>query len=778
MKTKLSLAAGLIITGLAFPSVTFANQVPGSTFVHLFEWQWNDIATECETFLGPKGFAAVQVSPPQKSVDNPAWWSRYQPVSYSFEGRSGNRQEFQSMVQRCNAAGVDIYLDAVINHMAAGNRSFPEVPFGANDFHTCTSDINYSDRWSIQNCDLVGLNDLKTESEYVRQKIADYMNDAISMGGAGFRIDAAKHIPAADIAAIKSKLNGSPYIFQEVIGAGGEPVQPSEYTYIGDVTEFNFARTIGPRFKQGGINQLQGIGSWSGWLSSENAVTFVTNHDEERHNPGQVLSHQDFGNLYMLGNVFTLAYPYGYPKVMSGYYFNNNFDAGPPPSGVHSGNSCGFDGGNWVCEHKWRGVANMVAFRHHTAAEWRVTNWWDDGYNQIAFGRGGLGFVVINRDDSKAIDQGFQTGMPEGEYCNVIAGDYDAATGICDGPTVAVDSSGWAHFTVTQHDAAAIHVGAKVCAGCSNPTPGPTPVPDSAVSATALCVDNRSGLNHPNLYYWDALPAGSIADASWPGAAMSANGDFFCHDLGVVVDSVKVIFSDNGAQQTDDLIASSGQCYSNGQWRALQDCGFTVNSEDGGNTEPEPVTQSRVCYDNAAGHTQPTLYYWDVVAGEPVADATWPGVVMTHEEGLYCYDFGTDVQSVNLIFSSVGANQSADLATAAPNLCYQSGQWQPLTSCGAVPVAGGDEAWYFRGTPNGWGLTALRYDADTGLYSTVQSFQGEESPARFKIDDGTWTDTYPVSDYQVGDNASYQIDFNSVTKQITVSNSLVGTAHE
>ncbi len=30
----------------------------------------------------------------------------------------------------------------------------------------------------------------------LRQKIADYMNDAISMGVAGFRIDAAKHIPA------------------------------------------------------------------------------------------------------------------------------------------------------------------------------------------------------------------------------------------------------------------------------------------------------------------------------------------------------------------------------------------------------------------------------------------------------------------------------------------------------------------------------------------------------------------------------------------------------
>lgn len=40
-------------------------------FVHLFEWSWDDIAKECEDWLGPKGFDAVQVSPPTVS------WSCY-----------------------------------------------------------------------------------------------------------------------------------------------------------------------------------------------------------------------------------------------------------------------------------------------------------------------------------------------------------------------------------------------------------------------------------------------------------------------------------------------------------------------------------------------------------------------------------------------------------------------------------------------------------------------------------------------------------------------------
>lgn len=654
MKFKKYFPAGLLFcSGLLSATPTMAEVVPRTAFVHLFEWRWDDVATECETFLGPKGFSAVQVSPPQKSVDHSAWWARYQPISYSFEGRSGTRAQFVDMVQRCKAAGVDIYLDAVINHMAAQDRYFPEVPFNANDFHTCTGDINYSDRWSIQNCDLVGLNDLKTESDYVRQKIADYMNDAISMGVAGFRIDAAKHIPAADIAAIKNKLNGNPYIFQEVIGSAGEPVKTSEYTYIGDVTEFNFARTIGPKFKNGGIKDLNGIGSWSGWLPSDSAVTFVTNHDEERHNPGQVLSHQDFGNLYFLGNVFTLAYPYGYPKIMSGYYFND-FDAGPPSTGVHSGNACGFDGGDWVCEHKWRGVANMVAFRNHTAAEFRVTNWWDDGNNQIAFGRGGLGFVVINRDDSKGINQTLLTGMPAGEYCDIIAGNFDEQSGSCSGPTVQVDSQGYAHFTVSAHDAAAIHVGAKVGQGCT---------------------------------------------------------------IG---------------------------------------CGDTGGSSN-----------TKVCFDNQQNFSQPTLYYWNVSASEPVANASWPGVAMSAEGGRYCHDFGVNLVSLNVIFSDQGNNQSADLSPSNPNLCYQSGVWTALTNCLSAST-GGEQIWYFRGTSNGRGLTQMQYDAQSGLYRTTQSFNGEDSPARFKIDDGNWSESYPSADYQVGDHATYSITFDGNTKAISV----------
>lgn len=65
----------------------------------------------------------MQVSPPSKHIaaDGYPWWQRYQPVSYSLDGsRSGSESEFKEMVDKCNNVGVRIYVDAVINHMAAG----------------------------------------------------------------------------------------------------------------------------------------------------------------------------------------------------------------------------------------------------------------------------------------------------------------------------------------------------------------------------------------------------------------------------------------------------------------------------------------------------------------------------------------------------------------------------------------------------------------------------------------------------------------------------------
>src|SRR4051794_20697069 len=278
---------------------------PGAhdVIVHLFEWPWASVANECTTVLGPKGFGAVQVSPPQEHVVLPGkgypWWQDYQPVSYQLTSRRGDRSTFANMVATCHAAGVKIYVDAILNHMAGGastgagsggssytQYAYPSVPYGSGDFHHCGRNgnddiVNWSDRWEVQNCELVDLADLATESSYVRGKLTGYLDDLVSLGVDGFRVDAAKHVPTADLSAIIGPVTGDPYVYQEVIeGGAGEPA-PEEYAGIGDVTEFRYGDVVGGAFKDGNLANLADLAG-SMRLGSGDAIAFIDNHDTQR----------------------------------------------------------------------------------------------------------------------------------------------------------------------------------------------------------------------------------------------------------------------------------------------------------------------------------------------------------------------------------------------------------------------------------------------------------------------------------------------------------------
>ena len=72
-------------------------------------------------------------------------------------------------------------------------------------------------RQNVQNCDLLGLADLDTESPAVCSRLAAYMSRLKYIGVAGFRIDAAKHMPAADVAHILEEAQiADAFVFQVV----------------------------------------------------------------------------------------------------------------------------------------------------------------------------------------------------------------------------------------------------------------------------------------------------------------------------------------------------------------------------------------------------------------------------------------------------------------------------------------------------------------------------------------------------------------------------------
>ncbi|MDP5215109.1 alpha-amylase family protein [Pseudoalteromonas tunicata] len=489
-----------------FPSISI--HAAPTTFVHLFEWNWQDVATECETFLGPKGYAAVQVSPPNEHVTGSQWWTRYQPVSYQLQSRGGNRTAFANMVSRCQAVGVDIYVDAVINHMAAGSGrgvagsafSAKQYPiYSPQDFHT-TCTINGEDygnnAWRVQHCELVGLPDLNTASSYVQDTLAEFLNDLVGLGVKGMRLDASKHMPAGDIASILAKVNGSPLIFQEVIDQGAEAVSASEYFNNGLVTEFKYSTELGRTFKTGKLAWLSQFGEVWGMMPSHKAVVFVDNHDNQRGHggAGNVITFED-GKLYELANIFMLAYPYGYPKVMSSYNFHHDTDAGAPGESIHQNGQVNCTIQGWQCEHRKDMIAGAVDFRNNTTAAWQVSNWWDNGNNQIAFSRGAEGFVAINRESSSLMAT-LQTGLAQGEYCDVLQGRISADKTQCFGQTILVNSAGFTSLSVSAMNAIAVHKQSRLEPLNETPTMQRTVVMIKAQTQAGQDMFIRGGIDH------------------------------------------------------------------------------------------------------------------------------------------------------------------------------------------------------------------------------------------------------------------------------------------
>jgi alpha-amylase len=495
---------------------TSGRAAAGDVFVHLFEWRWTDIARECENVLGPAGYKGVQISPPSEHaiVRNAGaffpWWQRYQTVSYKLDqSRSGTEAELRDMVARCKAVGVDIYADVVINHMTAGNGtgsagtvytkySYPAVPYTQLDFNTACSINSYADALQVQNCELVGLSDLQTSLESVRTKIANYLIALNTLGIAGYRVDAAKHVPAADLEAIMSKVNAAataagrpkPYVFLEIIYGTGDAVTPQQYYGVGyasggstDITDFTYGNRISDAFLgRNGFTLFGALQAFSNeLLPSDKSVVFIDNHDTQR---GSALFYAD--STYELAAVMMFGHGHGYASLMSSFGFDRSGqltrDAGPASDG--NGNTIPIynpDGSSkctttigtaqvtsWICEHRRPAILNMVAFRRNTAGapttncgrgDFRI----ESDANRIAFCRDGKGFVAISVSATAGTTT-LPTLLPAGSYCNVAQHTYTRASGsspaTCSGAAVVVASDGTASISLTRRSAVALHTAA------------------------------------------------------------------------------------------------------------------------------------------------------------------------------------------------------------------------------------------------------------------------------------------------------------------------------
>ena len=169
------------------------------------------------------------------------------------------RDQFKTMVTKCRQAGVKVYVDAVINHTDGpgahlvrrrGLHAIRLLPTTIpDDFHfkvgECPSGDggiqDFNNKLQVFKCNLVGLEDLRTETDKVQDaagRVPEQARSAMASRGSGWTR------PSTSVRTtwtrIYSRLNKTkdgvkPYWALEVFGGGPGILSPEAFTRSGDV---------------------------------------------------------------------------------------------------------------------------------------------------------------------------------------------------------------------------------------------------------------------------------------------------------------------------------------------------------------------------------------------------------------------------------------------------------------------------------------------------------------------------------------------------------------
>jgi alpha-amylase len=401
---------------VALSLVVAASTASADVILHAFNWRYADVQARADQ-IQAAGYRMVLVAPAYKS-EGGAWWARYQPQDLRLVHHPlGDTTAFRNMVTALQQRGIRVYADVVMNHMAneAFKRSDLNYPgsavlstyaantpyynglrlfgdlrnnlFGAGDFGPARCIGDYNSVFEVQTWRLcggggdVGLPDLIGNSWVVSQQ-QQYLQALKAMGVRGFRIDAAKHMPASYINAVLTPtIKSGMHVFGEVITNGGAGT--SEYDrflapYLRDTDhgayDFPLHNQMRAAFGFGGrMSQLVDPLAFGQALQPSRAITFTITHD--------IPNNGGFRYLIMDPTDETLAYAYimgrngGVPMV----YTDNN----------ESGDN------RWV--NAWNRSDLRAMIRFHNAVQGSDQQVLAHGDCFIVFRRGNQGIVAINK---------------------------------------------------------------------------------------------------------------------------------------------------------------------------------------------------------------------------------------------------------------------------------------------------------------------------------------------------------------------------------------------
>lgn len=311
---------------------TFQITPKSDVFMQGFYWNstpggiWYDSLTTLAPRLAAAGFGAVWYPSPSKGSAG-GYSMGYDPYDHydfgefnqkgSIETRFGSRQELMNSISAFHSLGIQVFADAVMEHMNGGEQKIPyeckpypgfpdsayllfNYPAGSGRFRKDAS-FFYP---NLQTCDVNppyhGPDDpifkfgetLAHDKSKVKDSLAvwgQYLRNVL--GFDGFRLDAVKHVDPFFIGPWLQQVNTGGYAVAEYYGSTSEIATWLHYcqnVFGGDVSMFDFPLRFSLKDMcdntSGGydLTWLDGAGLVNAGISGFDVATFVDNHDLDR----------------------------------------------------------------------------------------------------------------------------------------------------------------------------------------------------------------------------------------------------------------------------------------------------------------------------------------------------------------------------------------------------------------------------------------------------------------------------------------------------------------
>ena len=281
-------------------------EMKNGAILHAWMWSFNTI-TEHMDEIAEAGYTSIQTEPMSKIKVNDAngkkftenWYYVYQPTNTSIGNFVvGSEDDLKVMTAAAHAHGIRIIVDVVANHFTADWNAIDSDWQKSEYFHARNScsgsggdNIDYSNRWQVTHCHLLGLWDLNTANPEVANRMHDFLKTAVNDGVDGFRFDAGKHVELPnefDGSQYWTTIlqNGSQYQYGEVLqGDSGLDYKAYANLYAkygeggGGATASDYGKTIRSALWSKNLNAGNLMSLRNGGVNDDQLVTWVESHD-------------------------------------------------------------------------------------------------------------------------------------------------------------------------------------------------------------------------------------------------------------------------------------------------------------------------------------------------------------------------------------------------------------------------------------------------------------------------------------------------------------------